>query len=64
MKLIDCDSSDMAIWLSTAMAANVIREIREWRDSADKAVHSKLSERDAGKYEVAERLLRLFESYK
>jgi hypothetical protein len=63
VKLIDCDSSDMAMWLSTPMAANVVREVTEWRDSADKVVHAKLSERAAGQYEMAERLLRIFKSY-
>lgn len=64
MRLIDCDSSDMSIWLATPMAANVIREIKEWRESADNTVHNKLSERAAGQYEMAERLIRLFESFK
>lgn len=63
MKLIDCDNSDMELWVNSTPAKNFIRELLEWRDAEDKAVHAKLSERAAGRYEMIDRVIRLFDGF-
>lgn len=61
MKLVDVDNSDMQQWASSLMAQNFLREVSEWRQAADRRVHTKLCAKSAGEYEAYDSIIRLIE---